>query len=114
LLLMILNDWVTEPTVVNTVSNFSVSALKVILASGEVINPFFLQAKSMMAPAARRQNAEKESKGLNGLVIASKLRDKMGKNREKRLREMDCFAVVIIRPGLRKRGRLRLVVHRLL
>lgn len=43
---MILNDWVTEPTVVNTVSYFSVSAVMDIRASPEVINRSFLHAKS--------------------------------------------------------------------
>ena len=42
--LIILNDWVTEPAVVKTVSYFIVSAVSAIAASGEVMNVSFLQA----------------------------------------------------------------------
>ena len=41
---MILNDCVTEPVVVNTVSYFTVSAVIVIRASGLVMKDSFLQA----------------------------------------------------------------------
>src|SRR6266581_3811110 len=46
--LIILNEPVTEPVVVNTVSNFKVSAERVTWASGLVINDSFLQANKRM------------------------------------------------------------------
>lgn len=46
LLLKILKDWVTEPTVVKTVSNDKVSILVYNLASGLVVKESFLQEKN--------------------------------------------------------------------
>jgi hypothetical protein len=47
LLLKILKDWVTEPTVVKTVSKDNVSTLVYNPASGLVINESFLQEKNI-------------------------------------------------------------------
>ncbi len=42
---MILKDWMIEPEVTKTVSNFKVSAVIITLAFGEVIKDSFLQEK---------------------------------------------------------------------
>ena len=55
---MILNDWVMEPAVVKTVSNFNVSEVNEILASPEWIKLSFLQAKSNI-DAKAHTNIEK-------------------------------------------------------
>jgi hypothetical protein len=49
LLLNILNDWVTEPAEVNTVSKNKVSALVYKLASALVMKDSFLQERKIIA-----------------------------------------------------------------
>jgi hypothetical protein len=61
---MILKDCVTEPTVVNTVSYFSVSTVMDILASPEVIKRSFLQAKNNR-DASMHMDKEKKRGGEN-------------------------------------------------
>src|SRR5690349_10124227 len=54
--LMILKDWVPEPAVVKTVSNFMVSAVMVTWASGLVMKESFLQAKKTRQVINSRQD----------------------------------------------------------
>jgi len=73
---MILNDCVTEPSLVNTVSYFSVSTVMEILASPEVMKLSFLQAKSNK-DASMHTDKGKKKDGENvkdkGRFIASNL-----------------------------------------
>jgi phosphate/sulfate permease len=63
---LIVNDWVVEPVLVNTVSYFSVSALVFTTAFGEVMNESFLQEEKQKA---KNKQYKKQYFGFNNFMF---------------------------------------------